>query len=138
MNWYLKVVRDNYSNFNGRARREEYWMFTLFHYIIICALAIIGGLAFAATDSVFLMAILIFGYVLATFIPSLAVTVRRLHDIGKSGWFFLIQFIPYVGGIIMLVFTVKNGDTGSNEYGPDPKAEYIEQIDDIEKPQTGA
>lgn len=138
MKWYLKVVRDNYANFNGRARREEYWMFTLFHTIIICALGIIGGVAFAAIDSMSLMVILICVYVLATFIPSLALTVRRLHDIGKSGWFLLIQFIPYIGGIVLLVFTVKNGDTGTNQYGDDPKTENVEEIDDTRKPQIEA
>jgi len=133
MNWYLKVVKENYANFEGRARREEYWMFTLFHIIIIAVLAFISGMLAETTDSP--AALTIIGiYILATLVPSLAVTVRRLHDINKSGWTMLLQLIPYVGGIIMLVFTVKNGDVGSNQYGPDPKNPNTEEIDEIGKP----
>lgn len=66
----------------------------------------------------------------------MAVTVRRLHDIGKSGWYFLLQLIPYVGGFIMFVFTLQPGNSGANQYGPDPKVLNIfDEIDDIGKPQ---
>ncbi|MFL1013500.1 DUF805 domain-containing protein [Flavisericum labens] len=133
MNWYLKVIKDNYANFNGRARRQEYWMFTLIHVIIIFILGFLGG-AFAESSDNLIPLIILAIYFLATFLPGLAVTVRRLHDTGKSGWFYLITLIPYIGGIILLVFTVKNGDVGSNKYGPDPKAPSIDEIDDIGKP----
>lgn len=134
MNWYLKVIKDNYANFNGRARRQEYWMFTLFHVIIVFVLAFLSGaLAESADSPVALIVLLI--YVLATFLPALAVTVRRLHDTGKSGWYYLLTLIPYIGGIILLVFTVQNGDVGPNQYGPDPKnPDANNEIDDIGKP----
>ena len=119
MNWYLKVLK-NYFNFSGRARRKEYWMFFLFQFIFALVAIVI--------DNVLGLAIKDVGYgpfylllVLATLIPGLAVTVRRLHDIGKSGWFILVSFIPLIGGIILLVFAVTGGDYGENEYGPDPK-----------------
>lgn len=124
MNWYLKVLQ-NYFNFSGRARRKEYWMFTLFTIIFaVIAIIIDNALGLAIKDVGYGP---IYGlYALATFIPGLAVTVRRLHDTGKSGWFFLLAFIPCVGGIIILVFMVTAGDTGNNEYGADPKAdEYL-------------
>lgn len=134
MNWYLKVIKDNYANFSGRARRQEYWMFNLFHIIIIFILAFIGGMLGAELDSGFGIIPLIV-YVLATFIPALGVTVRRLHDTGKSGWYYLLSLIPYIGGIILIVFTVQNGDVGPNKYGSDPKnPELDNEIDDIGKP----
>ncbi|WP_203257838.1 DUF805 domain-containing protein [Hyunsoonleella ulvae] len=135
MNWYLKVVRDNYANFQGRARRQEYWMFTLINILIIFGVALLSGLFVGNDDTAFIPMILIGVYFLAILIPSIAVTVRRLHDTGKSGWYYLLSFIPYVGGIIMLVFTVQNGDVGTNKYGPDPKNPEIDnEIDDIGKP----
>jgi len=134
MNWYLKVIKDNYANFNGRARRKEFWMFYLFHIIFIFVFAFLGGMISAESDSGFAF-ILIGIYFLATLIPYLAVTVRRLHDTGKSGWYYLLTLIPYVGGIILIVFMAQNGDVGSNKYGPDPKNPEMEnEIDDIGKP----
>ena len=70
-------------------------------------------------------------YVLAVFIPSLAVAVRRLHDVGKSGWFYLISLIPLIGGIWLLILFVTEGDKGPNQYGPDPKAPNSEEINEI-------
>ena len=133
MNWYLKVIRDNYANFSGRARRTEYWMFYLIHIIIVFALAFFGGVISGSSDSMLGM-IPIFIYMLATLLPSLAVSVRRLHDTGKSGWYYLFTFIPYIGGIILLVFMVIDGDKGPNKYGPDPKAPEYEDINEIGKP----
>ena len=121
MNWYLKCLQ-NYANFNGRARRKEYWFFVLFNVIFAVVAAIIDNvLGLASKDLGYGP---IYGlYALAMFIPGLAVSIRRLHDIGKSGWYFLLAFIPCVGGIILLVFALTPGDTYDNEYGPDPKAE---------------
>lgn len=134
MNWYLKVIKDNYANFNGRARRKEFWMFYLFHIIFIFVFAFLGGMISAESDSGFAF-IFIGIYGLATIIPYLAVAVRRLHDTGKSGWYYLLTLIPYVGGIILIVFMAQNGDVGSNKYGPDPKnPEMDNEIDDIGKP----
>lgn len=135
MNWYLKVVRDNYANFEGRARRQEYWMFTLINVLIFFVLAFVSGLLADSGDASVIPIIIIGVYFLAILVPSIAVTVRRLHDTGKSGWYYLLSFIPYIGGIIMLVFTVQNGDVGLNQYGPDPKnPESNDEIDDIGKP----
>jgi len=124
MSWFLKVVRDNYANFNGRAQRKEYWMFILFYilFMFVAAfidLAILGdnpliyGLPFGLVGLVFL---------LGTMLPSLAVAVRRLHDTGKSGWWYLIMCIPIIGGIALLVFMCLDGDEGSNRFGENPKA----------------
>ncbi|MBT3588006.1 MAG: DUF805 domain-containing protein [Flavobacteriaceae bacterium] len=119
MNWYLKVLKE-YANFNGRARRKEYWMFTLFNIIF-------GGIAMIL-DSVFGIAIEGVGYgplygvyVLVLFIPGLAVAVRRLHDIGKSGWMILIALIPVIGAIWILVLMLTDSKLGKNQYGENPK-----------------
>lgn len=125
--WYLKVVRDNYANFSGRARRSEYWYFVLFNLIISIVLGII--------DYVIGIELLGSIYSLAVFIPSLAVGIRRLHDVGKSGWFTLIILIPIVGAIWLIVLYATEGDRGSNQYGPDPKADYNE-FEDIGKPEV--
>ncbi len=114
MEWYLKVVRDNYANFNGRARRQEYWMFSLFHVIAIIVLAAVDGMVFGQM-------ILTGLYLLATLIPSLAVTIRRFHDQDKSGWFVLLGLIPAIGSIILLVFMCLEGTRASNSFGADPK-----------------
>jgi uncharacterized membrane protein YhaH (DUF805 family) len=113
MNWYLDAWK-NYFNFDGRSRRQAYWMFVLFNLI---AFLIIGGIDGAIGTGGLLSSI----YGLAVFIPGLALAVRRLHDIGKSGWWFLIGFIPLVGLIILIVFFVTDSQPGSNAYGPNPK-----------------
>ncbi|MFD1016614.1 DUF805 domain-containing protein [Winogradskyella rapida] len=122
MEWYLKVVRDNYANFSGRARRQEYWMFVLFNLIITIALAIVFGTLGALLDIPALFSLYVI-YALAVVIPSLAVAVRRLHDVGKSGWFYLISLIPFIGGIWLIILFATEGDQGANAYGPDPKQE---------------
>lgn len=134
MEWYLKVVRDNYANFTGRARRKEYWMFALFNGIFILGIMLVSGGIAAATDMPAIMGLYMI-YVLGVLVPSLAVVVRRLHDVGKSGWFYLIGLIPLIGPIWIFVLLVTEGDTGPNQYGPDPKAENAEEINEIGKPQ---
>jgi uncharacterized membrane protein YhaH (DUF805 family) len=132
MNWYLKVWKQ-YADFSGRARRTEFWMFQLFQMIIIAVAVILSSAMTVWFDSetpAETILLLIGLYFLATFIPTLAVTVRRLHDQNKSGWFIFMHFIPWVGGIIMLVFMVAEGTRGPNQYGPDPKNPDSE-IDDI-------
>lgn len=121
MNWYLKVLKQ-YFDFNGRARRKEYWMFVLFNMIIGVVLGFFDGLLGLQIGSG-AQAVGVIGliYSLAVLIPGIAVCVRRLHDIGKSGWMILIAFIPIVGGIWLLVLMCKDGDPGNNEYGPNPK-----------------
>lgn len=130
MKWYLKVVRDNYANFEGRARREEYWMFVLFNFLIVIGIAIISGVLVGLTDISAFMGFY-FIYILAVMIPSIAVAVRRLHDINKSGWFYLVGFIPIIGGIWLLILFATEGDVGSNIYGPDPKKPNYEEINEI-------
>ncbi|TYP76158.1 DUF805 domain-containing protein [Aquimarina intermedia] len=124
MNWYLKVIKENFANFEGRARRTEYWMFCLFNCLIVFGLAILAGV-FAAMD-IQALSLLFMGcymvYALLALIPSLAVTVRRLHDTGKSGWMLLIGLIPFIGSIWLLVLYATEGDQGDNQYGPDPKS----------------
>jgi uncharacterized membrane protein YhaH (DUF805 family) len=130
--WYKKVVFENYANFSGRARRSEYWWFTLANLLIILILAIFAVVFFATElEPVGIGFLVIMGlYVLATFIPNIAVVVRRMHDIDKSGWYYFVSWIPYVGGIWFLVLTCTNGTAGSNNYGPDPKMEY-DELDEI-------
>jgi uncharacterized membrane protein YhaH (DUF805 family) len=120
MNWYLKVLK-NYANFSGRARRKEYWFFVLFNVIFAFAAMLLDNLLGLAIEDVGYGPFYIL-YSLAMLIPGIAVSVRRLHDIGKSGWYILLALIPCVGGIILLVFDLTPGDTYENEYGPDPKA----------------
>lgn len=120
MNWYLKVLTQ-YSDFNGRARRKEYWMFVLFNsFAAIIGVVFDNILGFTINQTGYGFIYLI--YILAVFVPNLAVSVRRLHDIGKSGWMLLVALIPIAGAIWLLVLMVKNGTPGSNQYGPDPKA----------------
>ncbi|QRY58433.1 DUF805 domain-containing protein [Sphingobacterium siyangense] len=112
---FLKVVRDNYANFEGRARRKEYWMYILTVLIIGAVFGILGKIASLFTYISGLVS-------LALFIPGIAVTVRRLHDTNKSGWFILVFFIPFIGWIYLFYLLVLEGDKASNQYGPDPKA----------------
>jgi uncharacterized membrane protein YhaH (DUF805 family) len=134
MNYYLHVLR-NYANFNGRARRKEYWMFVLFNFIFIVIAAVIDnllGLTFAEEipyGPVYML------YALFTLLPSLAVGVRRLHDVGKSGWWILIGVIPIIGAIWLLVLLVTDGQAGDNEYGPDPKQQERSN-DPLTQPET--
>lgn len=127
MEWYLKVVKDNYANFTGRARRQEYWMFVLFNLIFVIGVAVVSGILTALTD-VAAFASLYVIYVLGIIIPSLAVAVRRLHDVGKSGWFYFISLIPLIGGIWLIILFATEGDKGPNSYGPDPKQENQQAI----------
>lgn len=124
MQWYLKVLKD-YANFSGRARRKEYWMFTLFNTIIIVALCILMGIT-SGSDGQSVISMIFTGilviYCLAILIPSIAVTVRRLHDSDRSGFWVFINFVPYVGGLAIIVLMCLNGTPGSNRFGEDPLA----------------
>jgi uncharacterized membrane protein YhaH (DUF805 family) len=134
MEWYLKVVRDNYANFNGRARRKEFWMFVLFNIIISWGLSLLDsmlGFSFQAEpvdvpgmewiSSYRSGGYLSSFYSLVVLIPSIAVGVRRLHDIGKSGWNILWGFFCCVGWIYLIYLYIQEGEKGQNEYGTDPK-----------------
>lgn len=109
----IKTCFGKYVDFNGRARRSEYWWFTLF--------VILGVVVTSVIDGVLGTVLVFYGlFALGTLLPSLAVTVRRLHDAGKSGWFILLTLIPIVG-LIILYFLVKDSEAGQNQYGPSPK-----------------
>lgn len=119
MNWYLLVLK-KYTDFSGRSRRKEYWMFVLFNLIFAVAAMTIDnllGLTFGAIGYGFVYV----AYALATLIPGLAVSVRRLHDIGKSGWMVLIALIPIIGAIWLIVLMVTDSEPTTNQYGPNPK-----------------
>lgn len=119
MDWYLKVLK-NYVNFSGRARRKEYWMFVLFNVLIGFGIGIIDGVM--GWKNGWGMGRLGGLYNLFVLLPSIAVGARRLHDIGRSGWWQLIALIPIIGWIVLIVWAASEGAHGTNDYGPDPKA----------------
>lgn len=113
MNWYLKVMRE-YFNVNGRARRTEYWMYFLVYLVIVIVASVLDAI---------LNSQLIGGLVaLAHLIPSITVGVRRLHDIGRSGWWLLIVLVPLIGWLIALYWATRKGDEHDNAYGANPMA----------------
>lgn len=120
MNWYLKVLR-NYFGFSGRARRKEYWMFVLINILIAIALAVVDNVI-GTIDAETGLGLLNGIYSLLVLIPGIAVSVRRLHDRDKSGWWMLLVLIPLIGSIVLIVWFAIDGDTGPNRFGPDPKA----------------
>lgn len=130
MEWYLKVIK-NYATFSGRARRKEFWMFVLFNLIFSWGLTFIDmGVGFYDEETG--LSILNNIYSLFVLIPGLAVSVRRLHDINKSGWWILIAIVPLVGAIWLIVLYASEGDSGENEYGKDPKgSEELELTDHL-------
>lgn len=112
MNWYIETLK-KYAVFTGRARRKEYWMFVLFQLIV----SIVIGVIESFSDTTILSII----FVLGTLLPSVGVQIRRLHDIGRTGWWLLISLIPLVGSIVLLVFACQDSELGDNQYGPNPK-----------------
>lgn len=120
MEWMLKPFHQ-YADFKGRARRKEYWLFTLFIIIVSLVLSFIDHTAGFTLGSN--TGVLGFIFYLAIFVPSLAVGVRRLHDIDKSGWFILLGFIPLIGAIALIILMCLPGTQGDNRFGPDPLAE---------------
>ena len=119
MNWYLQALK-NYANFSGRARRKEYWYFFLFNFIVAVVLGFIDGMVgtFSPEAGIGLLGGI---YSLAVLIPGVAVSVRRLHDTERSGWWLLIALVPLIGAIVLLVFMVQDSKTGSNKFGENPK-----------------
>lgn len=124
--WYLKVVR-SYAYFGGRARRSEYWYFTLVNLLISLAIQVTGGVVGAILRPIglgfvsFIFAGIAALYTLALLIPSIAVAVRRLHDTGRSGWWLLIGLVPFVGIVVLIVFFIMDSQLQSNRWGPNPK-----------------
>ncbi len=113
-----KAVLENYVNFSGRASRSEYWWFQLAVFILGIITAVLDGIIFGFEfdDPTVLSWIAQIGL----FLPSLALVVRRLHDLGRSGWWFLIAFVPCIGIIVLFVFLVQDGQPHHNEYGEVP------------------
>ena len=122
----ISSVFKNYANFNGRARRSEFWFFALFNLIIYLAASVINYLIAGSSDTTSIIGIIYLLYSLATILPALAVSWRRLHDIGKSGAYILFILIPLVGWIFLLAWFVKDSDMGENRFGPNPKGQYTE------------
>lgn len=106
MNYYLNVLK-NYTTFTGRARRSEYWYFTLFNVLISIIIGVVGGYLNLPKISSY--------YTFATLCPAIAVGVRRMHDVGKSGWYLLIP-------IYNIILACKEGDSIENKYGLNPKS----------------
>lgn len=121
MYWYLKVLK-NYVGFSGRARRKEFWMFTLVNVIVAFVLGMVDAVlgTFDPETGIGLLGAV---YVLAVLLPSIAVTTRRLHDTNRSGWWQLLYFIPLIGVLVVLIFTLLEGTPGDNRFGADPKAD---------------
>lgn len=118
MNWYLKAFKQ-YATFSGRAQRAEYWYFVLFYILGYLVMSFFDGLigtfsmeaGIGALGGIFL---------LVHVLPSIAVSVRRLHDIGRTGWWYLLVIIPLIGPLVLLVFSVMDSKE-DNQYGPNPK-----------------
>jgi uncharacterized membrane protein YhaH (DUF805 family) len=111
MNWYVAVLK-KYTEFHGRAGREEFWMFFLVNLVVLVGLWMLDGLIGLGLLSAL--------YGLAVLLPTLGVYIRRLHDTGRSGWWVLLIFVPLIGYLILLVLMALPGDAGPNEYGPPP------------------
>ena len=125
MQWYLKVMK-NFATFSGRARRKEYWMFALVNFIVAIILSLPGAVLSAFPDEElqiigFILLIPYYIYCFILFIPTLALSIRRLHDQDKSGWWYLVNFIPCIGPIWFLVLMCLDGTPGDNQYGPASK-----------------
>lgn len=120
MHWYIHGLK-NYIAFSGRARRKEYWYFMLF-YVLTLGLAAIADIATSTFEDSIGLGWVSAACFVATLLPMLGVSVRRLHDIGRSGWWLLLEFVPWVGSAILLVLSIFNGQPGPNAFGPDPKA----------------
>ncbi len=148
MDWYLKVLREFYGRaFSGRARRREYWTFVAISFIIVFSLRAIDIVRLTLVFPSKLTLPIVFSitiidivagfymmssgvilsrlYLLAVSVPTIAVSVRRLQDTGRSGWFLLLALIPCVGDIVLLVFMLGDSQPGDNEYGPNPKGVMV-------------
>ncbi len=119
MNWYLMVLK-RYFDFSGRSQRAEYWYFALGNLIVGFILGFIDGIMGANAQQGGI-GVLTMIYFLGILIPSLAVSVRRLHDTGRTGWWVFVAIIPILGPLLLLYFYVLDGEPGANAYGPDPK-----------------
>jgi uncharacterized membrane protein YhaH (DUF805 family) len=128
MHWYVDVIK-KYAVFNGRARRQEYWMFFLVNLIIAFAFGVLSAIVTSieansnsgSTTLSTAVSCLSSLYSLALLLPGLGVSIRRLHDTGRSGWWLLISLIPLIGEIWLIILLAQDGQPGTNQYGPNPK-----------------
>ena len=130
MNWYLYVLK-NYATFSGRARRKEYWMFFLFNVLISLGLGVldvVAGTYSVEYETGFFSAL----YSLLVLIPSIAVSVRRLHDTNRSGWWVVISLIPIIGVLVLFVFTCFDSQPGTNRVGAKPKEASSQTLPAVE------
>ena len=119
--WYLEALK-KYADFKGRARRREYWFFVLGNFLIaVLCLAGMGAFPDSAIGTTFVLIYVVFA--LGVIIPNLAVTVRRLHDNDRTGWWIFISIIPLIGPLISLYFLVQDSQSGKNRFGLNPKGE---------------
>jgi uncharacterized membrane protein YhaH (DUF805 family) len=118
VNWWKVVVLQRFAQFVGRAGRAEYWWFVLANFIVVVILSALSRVSV-------IFAVLYAVYGIALIVPSIAVGIRRLHDVGKSGWWLLISLVPLVGFIILIVFLATQGNPGPNQYGPPPPTEPV-------------
>ena len=119
MSWFVLAIK-KYAVFQGRARRKEYWYFVLFFLIFSVVLGLIDGLlgmVHEPTGTGLLSSLL----GVALLLPSIAVSVRRLHDIDRSGWWYLLWLLPVVGWIVLVVWAIRDGEPGENRFGANPK-----------------
>ena len=118
MNWYFEVLK-KYFRFRGRASREEYWYFTLFHVMITAILTLVDLFLLGSSERG--IGLLSLAYTILVFLPGITVSVRRLHDTNRSGWWLLISFIPLLGALLLLYWYIGEGTPGENQYGLNPK-----------------
>jgi uncharacterized membrane protein YhaH (DUF805 family) len=116
MGWFQAALR-NYANFEGRAGRKEYWYFVLFYLLIAVALVLVLRMSGAPRG---IQRVILGLFALAFLLPQLSVSVRRLHDLNWSGWWVLIAFIPYLGGLVLFVAYLCPGTAGPNRFGAEP------------------
>lgn len=130
MNYFLDVVRNKYAQFNGRAGRSEFWYFALFNFVISLVLELLDSVL-GLQSGLSNVGILSGLFSLAMIIPGIAVSVRRLHDTGRSGWWLLLIFAVLIGWIALLVFYCQDSQEGTNEFGPNPKTGEMDVADHL-------
>lgn len=131
MHWYTDVIR-KYAVFNGRAARPEFWWFVLYNLIIAAVINLVAGIIVGRSSGQVVGDL----YSLAVLLPSLGVGIRRLHDTNRTGWWYLLVFLPIIGWIVLIVFLAMASDPGSNNYGPNPQNPDPEPALHFD-PQTG-
>jgi uncharacterized membrane protein YhaH (DUF805 family) len=120
LQYFINPIKNHYFDFEGRARRRDYWFFVLIYFIVSIILSVIDAFTFKLIVD---FPVLVNIYYLALLLPSLGISVRRLHDISKSGWWVLINLIPLIGGIWFIILAATDSQKGSNQYGENPKGE---------------